>query len=162
MKLAGSLLALSTVTVMSGAAFGADLIVDVAPPEVFEAASPVWAGPYVGAHLGYMWGDVELSEDEEPGEGTIGGPIEGLIGGLFAGINLEDGGFVYGLEADFGIGAVSGEGGIPVPQQPEEEYLYDLNWNAHLRGRVGFAVDQLLFFVAGGLAVASHTLTSEY
>lgn len=37
-----------------------------------------------------------------------------------------------------------------------------MDWNAHLRGRVGLAMDRTLLFVAGGLAVAQHELGVDY
>ena len=76
-----------------------------------------------------------------------------VIIGVFGGVNFLEGGWVYGREGDAGIADVAGVG-VPVID-PEEDYSYNLNWNAHARGRVGFATGQLLVFAAGGLAVAS-------
>jgi outer membrane immunogenic protein len=47
-----------------------------------------------------------------------------------------------------------GTGAVTAPVIIQAPNTYDLNWNAHLRGRVGYAVNNWLFYVAGGLAVA--------
>jgi outer membrane immunogenic protein len=117
-----------------------------------------WSGAYVGVHGGYVWGEADVTYDNEPGGGDLDGSF---WGGALAGYNLQHEKFVFGVEADFGLGDVSGEG---TPQPVKEEtydYTYDLDWNAHLRARAGFAVDRALLFVAGGLAVAEHTLGVE-
>lgn len=117
-----------------------------------------WSGAYVGVHGGSLWGEADVTYDNEPGGGDLDG---GFWGGALAGYNLQHEKFVFGVEADFGLGDVSGEG-KPQPVKKETyDYTYDLDWNAHLRARAGFAVDRALFFVAGGLAVAEHTLGVE-
>ena len=117
-----------------------------------------WSGVYVGAHGGYAWGEADVAYEGDPGGGDLDG---GFWGGALAGYNLQHDAFVFGIEGDFGLGDVSGKG-KPLPVQEETyDYTYDLDWNAHLRARAGFAVDRALFFVAGGLAVASHTLGVE-
>jgi outer membrane immunogenic protein len=77
-----------------------------------------------------------------------------------AGYNLQHDTIVFGVEADFGLGDVNGKG-IWIEQEETYDYTYDLDWNARLRARAGFAVDRALLFVAGGLAVAEHTLGIE-
>ena len=155
MKFEHALVGLFAVMSIGGVASGADLIIDEAPLQQIDQTSWDWAGAYVGAHAGYAWGEAGVVQNPDNIVGDISGPIYGL----FAGVNFQDGNLVYGLEGDFGIANVTGEGGNT---DPEEEYYYDLNWNAHARGRVGFASGQVLLFVAGGLAFASHTLTEEY
>ena len=156
MKLARILIGLLAAVSVVSVASAADLIIDEAPLAQVEQSSWDWAGPYVGAHLGYAWGQAGVVTTPENIVGDISGPIYGI----FAGVNFQDRTLVYGLEGDFGISNVSGVG-FP-GGDPEEDYYYDMNWNAHARGRVGFATGQVLVFVAGGLAFASHTLTEEY
>jgi outer membrane immunogenic protein len=118
-----------------------------------------WTGAYIGAHGGYAWGEADVAYEGEPGGGDLDG---GFWGGALAGYNLQHDAFVFGIEGDFGLGDVSGEGAPkPLPTEEIYDYTYDLDWNAHLRARAGFAVDRALFFVAGGLAVAKHTLGVE-
>jgi outer membrane immunogenic protein len=118
-----------------------------------------WSGAYIGAHGGYAWGEADVSYEGEPGGGDLDG---GFWGGALAGYNLQHDAIVFGVEGDFGIGDVSGKGDPkPLPTEETYDYSYDLDWNAHLRARAGFAVDRALFFVAGGLAAASHTLGVE-
>lgn len=134
------------------AAHAADLIIE--EPLPIEASAYDWSGLYLGAHLGYLSGTVDVTElgvDEAPGD------INGVIGGLYAGYNAQFDNVVLGIEGDLGLASVSGSGVIVVP--PGDDYTYDLNWNGHLRARAGFAADQFLVYVAGGLAFADFTLT---
>lgn len=118
-----------------------------------------WSGVYVGAHGGYAWGEADVAYEGEAGGGDLDG---GFWGGALAGYNLQNDAFVFGIEGDFGLGDVEGWG-LPtrVPGSEEYRYAYSMDWNGHLRARAGFAEDRALFFVAGGFAVASHTLGVE-
>lgn len=124
-----------------------------APAPVAAAPKFTWTGLYAGVHAGYIWGDAEvnyaLSID------TPGGDVKGFIGGGLIGYNWQRGSIVYGLEADIGFGNVDGFGGVKgeIPT-----YTYDLKWNAHVRARLGLALDRTFVFVAGGLAIARHEL----
>ena len=151
-----ALLGLVAAIALPGIACAADLIVDEAPLQSIDETAWDWSGVYIGAHAGYAWGEAGVIESPDNIVGDISGPIIGVFGG----VNFQEGGLVYGLEGDAGIADVAGVG-VPVID-PEEDYSYNLNWNAHARGRVGFATGQLLVFAAGGLAVASHTLSEEY
>jgi outer membrane immunogenic protein len=133
---------------MASAAGAADI---EAPPALYD-----WGGLYVGLHAGYLWGDVNIDEDDEPV--ARGGDIDGFVGGALAGFNFELDPVVLGVEADIGWADVDGEG---TAAAPEPDYSYDLNWNAHLRARAGFAFDRALIFVAGGLAYADLDIDQE-
>jgi outer membrane immunogenic protein len=122
-----------------------------APPAPYE-----WGGLYVGLHAGYLWGDVNI--DEEGAPVATGGDIDGFVGGALAGFNFELDPLVLGIEADIGWADVDGDGGAA---PPEPDYSYDLNWNAHVRGRAGFAFDRALIFVAGGLAYADLDIDQD-
>src|SRR6478736_4265643 len=52
-----------------------------------------WAGPYLGANVGYQWGEVSNSGVEPTG----------VAGGLQLGYNWQTGQFVYGIETDLQI-----------------------------------------------------------
>jgi outer membrane immunogenic protein len=66
---------------------------------------------------------------------------------------------VLGIEGDFGFTDVDGNG---VPAQPlEPDFSYELNWNAHVRARAGFALDRVLLFIAGGLAIADLDIDQD-
>jgi outer membrane immunogenic protein len=125
----------------AGPAFAADAVseeppVPAAPMEVPPVAS--WAGPYAGATLGYGF-----SGTTTPATGDVN--TDGFLGGVFAGYNLQNGLFVYGIEGDVGYSGVKGDNGITETQS---------GFEGSLRGRMGIAVtnDILLYGTAGGAA----------
>ena len=119
---------------------------DIAEPAVYD-----WSGLYGGVHAGYLWGDVSLVEN---GGAVPGGGIEGFVAGPLAGFNMQFDILVFGVDGDFGWSEADGQGVAVLP-----DFNYDLNWDAHIRARAGFAADNLLFFVAGGLALADLDIT---
>jgi len=139
-------LAALALPIVSLPALGADLAVK---PPVYKAApvSPVanWNGWYVGGHVGYLWGETTVWEDgvlEEKNAKT-----NGFVGGLLTGFNWQRDAWVFGLEGDFGWTNAHGNGAsAPVNH-------YDFRWTSHIRGRVGYAFDNVLVFVAGGVAL---------
>ncbi len=157
------LLLSTAISLLSFGALAADLpgrSAALAPSPVVVVPAFSWNGFYVGAHAGYMSGDVKVNYGTTPG----GGEMKGFVGGALAGYNWQRGSLFYGLEADGSFGSVDGRG-KPLPANPPTltavDYSYNHNWNGHFRGRLGFAVDRTLFFAAGGLAVAHHKL-GEY
>jgi outer membrane immunogenic protein len=157
------LVSAATALILScGAAHAADLIIE--EPLPVEASAYDWSGLYLGAHAGYLAGTVDVTEPDVPAAQVAplalveaaSGDISGGIAGLYAGYNAQFDNVVVGIEGDFGVGAVSGNG---VVVQPADDYSYDLNWNGHLRARAGFAADKFLVYAAGGLAFAGFTLS---
>jgi outer membrane immunogenic protein len=141
----------------AGPAMAADLYTPV--PSMYD-----WNGAYLGGHAGYLWGDASLRDDEE----RIGGDFDGVIGGIIGGWNFQSGNWIFGIEGDFGWTGADGVGGGCETGCDSDEvaeiYTYDMDWNAHVRGRAGITLGEdgrTLLFIAGGLAVADFQLGYE-
>jgi len=93
-----------------------------------------WAGPYLGANLGYAWGSV----DNNPTQPS------GLVGGVQAGYNWQSGAFVFGVEGDV---QATGADDTFAP------WKFSNPWFGTLRGRAGYAFNNILFYGTGGLAL---------
>jgi outer membrane immunogenic protein len=133
---------------IASSAYAADV---EAPPLPYD-----WSGPYIGLHAGYLWGDVDVDEEGVPA--VAGGNIDGFVGGVLAGFNYQWDPLVLGIEGDFGFTDVDGHGSTA---PPEPDFSYELNWNAHVRARAGFALDRALLFIAGGLAIADLDIDQD-
>jgi opacity protein-like surface antigen len=131
----------------------ADLRLPVKATPQVQAVVLSWAGPYLGAHAGYL---------SAGGEMTFPGSAEfhlidpkGFAGGALAGFNIQRGHLVAGIEGDFGyVGAKETIDTGLAPDPAATQMQSRITWNGHLRGRIGYATSQALFFIAGGLAVA--------
>lgn len=118
-------------------------------PIAAEVVAPVfnWTGFYVGAHVGYGWG-----QSNWLGGGPIGVNPRGVFGGLQAGYNWQMNSIVFGLEAD--ISAAGLTASVPCPN-PAFTCSGRSNFLSTVRGRVGVAADRALFYVTGGLAIGN-------
>jgi outer membrane immunogenic protein len=92
-----------------------------------------WAGPYLGGNLGYAWGSV-ANNPTKP---------SGLSGGVQGGYNWQTGAFVFGLEGDI---QATGANDTFAP------WKFSNPWFGTVRGRAGYAVNNVLFYGTGGLA----------
>jgi outer membrane immunogenic protein len=121
-------------------AFAADAVFEeppapMAPVEMAPAVT--WAGPYLGLYGGYGF---------EGQSSSIRGDVDedGFIGGVFGGWNFQNGGFVYGVEADAGYNNKQGFNGVDATQG---------RFEGSLRGRLGYAVtDRVLVYGTAGAA----------
>ena len=150
------LLAGASSLALAQSALAADKPVTKAPPAVAS-----WAGPYAGIHLGAAWHELEFRELAAPFffPGVQGASLNqnGFIGGAQAGYNWQAQNYVFGLEAD--ISWISGSGRTTaVGSGLNSEAFTKMDWLATFRARAGFVVNPL-FYVTGGLAVASVTNT---
>ncbi len=129
-----TILALTVATIAASTASAADLprsagpFYSAPPPAVYN-----WGGWYAGLNLGYEWGKVTNS---------AGNP-NGLLGGLQGGYNWQSGQFVLGAETDLQI---TGADDTFAP------YKFSNPWFGTLRGRVGYAMNNILFYGTLGLA----------
>ena len=143
---------LAPVVGISGA-MAADMPIKAPAPKAAAKLPYDWSGLYLGAHIGYLWGRTRVEEDgvvTEPNAAT-----KGVVGGVLLGYNWQSGPVVFCLEGDFGWTNAHGTGTtLPPVITTQAPNTYDVNWTSRARGRVGYAFDNWLFFIAGGLAVA--------
>jgi len=103
--------------------------------------SDSWARPYLGVNLGYAWGSV-ANNPTKP---------SGFVGGVQAGYNWQSGSFVFGLEGD--IQATAAE-------ETFAPWKFSNPWFGTVRGRAGFAFNNVMFFGTGGLAFGELRATT--
>ena len=136
-----------------GPAVAADLRVAVPAAKAPPAVLAGWAGAYVGAHLGYLSAGGETTFPVT-GEFHFIDP-KGFAGGLMAGTAMQWGRVVAGIEGD--LSYVSAKATLDTgfaPDPAATQLQTSINWNGHLRGRLGYGFDQALLFMAAGLAFA--------
>jgi outer membrane immunogenic protein len=140
----------------------------VPPPYSDHQAAFDWQGPYVGAHLGAVWGDVTVTDTytyyRDPTEvNTV--DAKGLIGGGQLGFNFRSGQLVYGFEADFGgIDLSESKSARLVKSAAPLTAKYSVSGGAYgdFTGRMGYAANRAFFYAKGGAAVATVDFTSNY
>ena len=94
-----------------------------------------WNGVYVGANLGYQWGSVT---------NWGGGSPSGITGGGQVGYNWQvHPNWVLGIEADLQGSAAS---------DTFAAYKFSNPWFGTVRGRAGYAMNNVLVYLTGGLA----------
>jgi outer membrane immunogenic protein len=98
-----------------------------------------WVGPYIGANLGYEWGEVSNNPTRP----------SGLAGGIQAGYNWQFGQFVAGAETDI---QVSGAEETFAPWQ------FSNPWFGTVRGRAGVAIGNTLIYGTAGLSYGELTV----
>jgi outer membrane immunogenic protein len=156
----------------SATAWAADLPAEpalVAPP---PAPAYSWTGFYAGVSGGWAWsGDDTVGIDCNNLLFTCGGPGDlipssldldggdGAIIGATAGYNWQINQFVIGAEGDISWADLDSDASLSVPgagfRPPfDADFEENIDWFATLRGRLGIAVDRVLVFGTGGLALA--------
>jgi outer membrane immunogenic protein len=98
-----------------------------------------WTGFYAGLNLGYQWGSVSNAAAKP----------SGLAGGIQGGYNWQSGNIVLGGETDLQL---SGASDSVAP------FKFSNPWFGTLRGRAGYAVNNILFYATGGLAYGGGTV----
>jgi len=128
--------AVASLVALSGTALAADLPRGPSPYYA-PAAAPVgiydWTGPYAGLNVGYEWGKVT---------NTSVNP-SGIAGGGQFGYNWQSGQFVFGGEGDLQLSAAD---------DTFAPYKFSNPWFGTLRARIGYAMNNILFYGTGGLA----------
>jgi outer membrane immunogenic protein len=122
--------------------FGADIM--RGPSPYLSAPAPVsaynWVGPYVGLNLGYEWASATHS-DASP---------SGFTGGIQGGYNWQIGQFVYGFEADLQASAAD---------DTFANWKFYNPWFGTLRGRAGYAMNNVLLYATLGMAYGGGKIT---
>ncbi len=118
-----------------------------------------WTGFYLGAQVGYAWGDNRTTEfltaTGLPSGFNRNYTSDGFVGGAHAGYNWQFGQFVFGLEGD--IEGADIKGGYRLANTNGTDFRIDAQ--ASIRGRLGVAFNNSLLYVTGGAAFADieHT-----
>jgi outer membrane immunogenic protein len=131
----GSALVLATAGAASAADFPASPYYTAPAPIV---SAPYWAGPYLGATVGYEWGDVSNNSTHPTG----------VAGGAEAGFNWQRGNFVYGVEGDINLSAAD---------DTFAPWQFSNPWFGTVRGRAGVAFGNVLVYGTAGLAFGELT-----
>jgi outer membrane immunogenic protein len=112
----------------------------VAPPAALRTATTYdWSGPYAGLNLGYLWGTVD----------SLGLAPRGAASGAQAGFNWRAGSIVFGGEADIQASGAD---------DTFAAYKFSNPWFGTLRGRGGYAFQDLLVYATAGLAYGGGRL----
>ena len=150
-------LALAALLLTSTSAFAADLA-----PQPVEPAAPVvapvynWTGFYAGVHAGAVIGQGKVDSTKFSGAG--------FLGGVHAGYNAQfDGGWVVGLETDLDYSSFSkkknvlvGPVGGPLVATRAE---FKNEWQGSTRARFGYAFDNILPYITGGVAYGNEKVS---
>jgi opacity protein-like surface antigen len=170
----------NTVNAAAGFALLASMVPAAAQAQMVPG-SVDWQGPYVGLSLGGEWGRLPGTVNAAPtpagavpGSPAVGGSSIGLrnsndatvTGGGQAGYNWQFNNFVLGVEGDIRGGGPSNTTAIGAGGAPNfatgGSFQSSSDWNASLRGRVGYAWNQFLFYGTGGVAVANANVRASF
>lgn len=110
--------------------------------EIPEITDP--SGPYVGAFVGWGWGDSAVA--------GVNSDVDGLLGGALIGWELRRDSFLVGVEGDIGATDINGT-------NTAGSTSVDVDWLASLRLRAGFRLDGLSAYGTGGVAFADMDAT---
>ncbi|MGF7163543.1 outer membrane immunogenic protein [Rhodoligotrophos appendicifer] len=146
--------AAAVIAVMFGsvAAQAADLYTPP-PPAPIEVDVFSWSTCYIGAQGGPGWSD---SDVKFPYSDNSTSPDGFLIGGR-AGCDMQldqFGSFVLGALVDGSYADINDKTSYPAGPVTAT-YKTDINYAINIRARAGFALDRILFYGTGGLAIGN-------
>jgi outer membrane immunogenic protein len=131
--------------VLASPAKASDYLTDIAPYD--------WTGVYGGLHAGF----IQANASVESRDVNFDRDFDGFVGGVLGGVNFQAGNVVFGLDMDFG-GVAADEG---TDKADDVRFQHGMDWVAHIRGRLGYALDRLLLYAAGGLAIADFDVKAN-
>lgn len=114
-------------------------------PAPLLPAEPIepWSGLYIGGHLGYGYSEATGTG----GLGEISEDIDSLaVGGHVGFMRQFDSNLVLGLEAD---------ASALFKEDTDEVADAEIVWLSTARARLGFAIDQVMPYVTGGVALVN-------
>lgn len=165
--------ALASVVALSSTARAADVIV----------SGYDWTGFYLGANAGMAWNNTEI-DNEIDYNGTdplladrledLGNDLTGdqtaFTAGALLGYNWQMDQIVLGVEADINYLGFSGDEdaefndilGNQSGLSATHDLSFEADWFGTLRGRLGFAFDNVLLYGTGGLAYGHMEADSDF
>jgi opacity protein-like surface antigen len=120
-----------------------------------------WPGLYAGVDGGFGWSSAYLAAAFDPDSFAGRFDVAGGFAGVHVGYNWQRDRAVFGIEADFHGAGINGsktfsEGGGPASQGAAFATAEtSLNSFGTVRGRLGYALENTLFYATGGFAFGS-------
>jgi high affinity Mn2+ porin len=142
------------------------------PPPVANVYD--WTGFYAGGHLGYAWGSSNWTAPGISGSFNLSQPVDTFAetGSFFAGLQIGydymlPNRIVIGAEVDASFPAWPNLAGISIggtstftsPTIGAESYSETVLSSGTVRGRIGYAPGNWLFYATGGFAWTYNQLT---
>lgn len=172
-------LCFSSLLAATGQASAADLYGGPGLKDSPDIAAPaLWEGFYAGGHVGGAWNTATVDDhydykgDPESRNDVNG---SGVIGGGQIGYNFQWGNIVFGPEADLGHLGLSGSRSVALPPSPDclahsgtRPCGLDANYSisgglyGDITGRIGYAMDSVLFYAKGGAAFLDVDIKANY
>jgi outer membrane immunogenic protein len=158
LRLTHAVLVSTSAILISVPALAADLPAPVQPVAPVAYVAPFsWTGFYIGGELGWIRTDPQYTT----GAVLLGTPFvvsaatgkDGLSYGVLAGYNYQVGNVVLGIEGDFEGWTV---GKIRYTAITGDFLTAHSKWGGSVRGRLGYAADRVLLYLAGGAAFLSN------
>jgi outer membrane immunogenic protein len=121
---------------------------DYQPSYALRPAVHDWSGGYAGIHAGWSWGDYG-HRPAPGGQPRTTFNADGAAVGLQVGYGVQLDTLYLGIEADASFPGMSGTGrhlGTP--------FKLGNDLTTSFRGRIGYAMDNVLLYGTGGVAVA--------
>jgi outer membrane immunogenic protein len=129
-------------------------------PSLYSSAH-VWSGVYVGFNLGGAFGDFGANATSGALTADLGSvSASGFIGGGQVGAQLQSGHVVYGIEGDFQGSSQDHSDTFSVLGTPVT-VTASMPWFATVRGRLGWAFDNVLLYGTGGVAIVDGKLSGS-
>jgi len=136
-----------------------------APAGLQPIAEYDWSGPYVGAHIGFGWGNSDWTAHGSAGP-SLSGSLDfykgfdfskgtgSYFGGFQAGYNhMLPSQFVLGVEADVSFpNSIKATQMISSPSMGQASYGEMVEYFGTLRGRLGYSFTPWLFYGTAGFA----------
>ena len=167
MTMRHSILALLGATALSVVAAQVATAADM--PTKAPASAPIamynWTGFYIGGEAGGGW-DTNNVTNVTGGKNFPAGMVHssqtgsGFLGGAYGGFNYQINQFVIGIDGDYSWASLSGSNSTISPTGFTDRENDTVKWLATVTGRLGYAVNNWLFFGKGGWAAAGFSGTT--
>jgi len=149
-----------SVALIALAAAGSAVAADMPAKAPVYKAPPLivaynWTGFYIGAQGGLVWG--KASHSYSNGAPSTTADLDGFVGGGHAGYNFQSGNIVFGIEGDVEAGDVNGSFSNLTGMTSVGSTKLNSQWS--VRGRLGFAAGNTLFYLTGGWASGDFDFT---
>lgn len=130
-------------------------------PSLAPASIDNWNGFHAGIMAGTVSSDSKVTgvtPDSEGFSGPDGTPRQSSAGGYFGYDHMVNDMLVVGVVADANARFGSDDDGTTDGPAIPSDWNTSSDWNASIRGRVGLATQQALFYATAGVAFADYEL----